>query len=181
MGESESEVLTSDDVFEILSNHRRRMVLYHLQEAGTPIAVNELAEQVAAMENEVIVEELTSQQRKRVYVSLYQTHLPKMAQMGLIDYDQEEGMVALTNRSADINRYLGDSQDTQRPWRLPALALGTLVVALGVIAIVDATITEAAIVLTIGVTILLATVGLHRQLNKDEDSRPPEELRQYRP
>lgn len=181
MGESESEVLTSDDIFEILSNHRRRMVLYHLQEAGTPIAVNELAEHVAAMENEVSVDQLSSQQRKRVYVSLYQTHLPKMAQMDLIEYDQEEGMVALTSRSADINRYLGEDTDSQRPWRLPAMVLGALVVALGVIALVDASIGEAAIILAVGATLLLVTIGLQYWLRGSGDDQPPNELRQHEP
>lgn len=181
MGESESEVLTSDDIFEILSNHRRRMVLYHLQEAATPLAVNELAEHVAAMENEISVDDLTSQQRKRVYVSLYQTHLPKMAQMGLIDYDQEEGMVALTSRTADINRYLGEGQESKRPWRFAALALGALVVAFGVIAVLDTSIDEAVIILTAGATILLATIGLQYWRYQGRDGRPPEELRRYKP
>lgn len=181
MGEAESEALTSDDIFEILSNHRRRMVLYQLQEVGTPIAVNELAEHVAAMENEVSVDELTSQQRKRVYVSLYQTHLPKMAQMSLIEYDQEEGLVALTSRSPDINRYLGEGQASQRPWRLPAMALGVLVVAIGVIAIFDASIGEAAIILTVGAIIVLGTIGLQYWRKQDGDNQPPEELRQYKP
>lgn len=181
MGESESEVLPSDDVFEVLSNHRRRMVLYHLQEAGGRIAVNELAEHVAAMENDLPVEELSSQQRKRVYVSLYQTHLPKMAQLNLIDYDQQEGNVALTSRSANINRYLGQDHDSQQAWGIPTIALGTLVVALSVIVLVDASIGDAAIILTVAATILLVVVGFQYWLREDEAGQPPEELRQYKP
>lgn len=180
MGESESDVLTSDDIFEILSNHRRRMVLHQLQEREGPIQVKQLAEEVAAMENGVAVEELSSQQRKRVYVSLYQTHLPKMAEMALIEYDRDEGTVQLTGRSADINRYLSDDTSETGPWKLPALVLAVVAGTLGVLALMSPTTVEAAIVVVIGGSVLLAALGVYYWL-QDGGSDTPAELSEYNP
>lgn len=115
--------LSSDSVFELLSSKRRRMVLFYLRQQEGPSTVNELAQQIAAMENDVEVDELTSQQQKRVYVSLYQTHLPKLESMGIIDYDQDEGRVELTNRATEIDTYLSPPPESTYPWQLHYLVL----------------------------------------------------------
>ena len=93
-----------DTVFEILSNRRRRLVLYYLREHGGMATMNELSENIAALENDVPVADLTSQQRKRVYVSLYQTHLTKLEETGMIEYDRDEGEVRLTDRADEVDR-----------------------------------------------------------------------------
>jgi len=103
---SGEETLTRDVVFDVLSSARRRQVLRLLKTEG-PMELTELAEHVAARENDTTVENLTKQQRKRVYVSLYQTHVPKMEDAGLVEYDQETSMVSLKARAAEIDRYLG--------------------------------------------------------------------------
>lgn len=121
----EQEELTQELVFDILSSPRRRYVLYYLRETGEPVALNDLAEQVAAWENETEVEELSDQERKRVYVSLYQTHIPKLDSVGLVDYDQQSGIVALTERAHRIDDYL---METSRPvpWQQFYLGLALL-------------------------------------------------------
>ncbi|QWC20197.1 hypothetical protein [Halorubrum sp. 2020YC2] len=129
MNGAEAEALTPDRVFELLSNHRRRMVLYYLRTNGGSVGIQELATQVAAMENDVPADELTSQQRKRVYVSLYQTHLPKMAEMDTIDYDKDEGVVRLARRAADVDEYLTTDDGPTYPWRFHYLLLGVAGVA----------------------------------------------------
>jgi DNA-binding transcriptional ArsR family regulator len=122
---TDSGTLPAEDVFEILSNERRRMVLYYLRKGDRSAGVKELAEQIAAIENDVPVEELTSKQRKRVYVSLYQTHLPKMAKMSVIEYDKEEGIVHLTDLSDSIDKYLTSREESTYPWGIhhPTLAV----------------------------------------------------------
>jgi hypothetical protein len=181
MGGSESDVLTSDDIFEILSNHRRRMVLHYLQEQEDSVEVKQLAEAVAAMENGIEIEDLTSQQRKRVYVSLYQTHLPKMAEMSLIEYDRDEGTVQLSARSADINRYLSDDTDDSEPWKLPAIVLAVVAGTLAVLSLSDPTTLEAAIVVLTGGAILLTTFGVYYWRSSGDGNDPPDELREYNP
>jgi len=110
--------LSPDEIFEILSSRRRRMVLYLLRQRAATLTVNELAEEIAAIENEVAVEELTSQQRKRVYVSLYQTHLPKLEETSLVDYDADSGEVTLTSRASQIDSYLSPRDASTYPWQI---------------------------------------------------------------
>jgi len=121
----EPDELTQDLVFDILSSPRRRYVLYYLRTVGEPIPLNDLAEHVAAWENETTVEELSDQERKRVYVSLYQTHIPKLDSVGIVDYDQQSGLVSLTNKVHRIDDYLTESS-SPIPWQQFYLALALI-------------------------------------------------------
>lgn len=104
--------MSQDAAFDILSNARRRFVLYYLREAGEPVELGELAKELAAWENETTPSELTKQERKRVYVSLYQTHIQKLADADVIEYDQDTGMVRLADGSDQIGEYLSIATDT---------------------------------------------------------------------
>ena len=53
MSTKSSQKLSPDVVFEILSSRRRRMVLYLLRQRGDTATVNELAEEIASLENDV--------------------------------------------------------------------------------------------------------------------------------
>ncbi len=130
MSTSDTE-LTQDDVFEILSSPRRRYLLYHLRQRGEPVELTELAEHVAAWENDVEPGELTTQERKRVYVSLYQTHVPKLDDAGIVDYDADSGMVTLTRQARRIDGYLEEEETIRWQYLYVGLALfgGALLVA----------------------------------------------------
>lgn len=81
-----------DMVFDILGTSRRRDVVRYLESNPEPVAIGELADYIAAQEYGKTVEEVTSNERKRVYVSLYQSHLPKMADADVIAYEQGESI-----------------------------------------------------------------------------------------
>ena len=126
--------LSQDEIFAILSNPRRRYVLYFLNQHETAIELTDLAEHVAAWENDTTVEELNSKERKRVYVSLYQTHVPKLADHGLIDYDPESGMVRQTESSRRVDQYLDTDESGIRWERVYAgLAIVSALLLLGVV------------------------------------------------
>ncbi|QSG03029.1 DUF7344 domain-containing protein [Natranaeroarchaeum sulfidigenes] len=135
-GESEAEVeaepsqLPLDIVFEILKNRRRRRVLHHLkeQEDGS-IDLGSLAEHVAALENDKSVAALTSGERKRVYVGLYQCHLPKMNDAGVVDFDRNRGTIELGETADQLDEYLGIDTEERRPW--PQYYLGITLVGAG--------------------------------------------------
>lgn len=95
-----------DVVFEILRASRRREVLRYLDAHGDEATLGALAEYVAAEENDVDQEAVTSSQRKRTYVGLYQAHLPKMAGNGVIEWDKDRGLVALNESSWWLLAYL---------------------------------------------------------------------------
>jgi len=102
------ESLSKDRIFEILSSARRRRVVRYLKEHAdeTEIRLRDLAEQLAAWENQTTVAEVTYKQRKRVYTSLYQSHLPKMYEYGFVNYDKNRGIVSLTPETGNLDVYL---------------------------------------------------------------------------
>lgn len=118
-----------DDRFDVLSNHRRRRVLTNLAENDTAV-VGELAEHIAAIENDKPAGALSSQERKRVYIALYQSHLPKMADAGIVDYDKNRGTVSLTEHGASLCSLL-ESPRQPRRWSRYYL-VHTAVTALGI-------------------------------------------------
>lgn len=120
------ERLTKDDIFSVLSNRRRRLVLHHLHRGSGRVSVRELSKRVAAWENGVEMEELTYKQRKRVYTSLHQTHLPKLDDEGVVVYDRDAGSVSLTDRAAELEPYLRVQSEPVASWSLYYLALSGL-------------------------------------------------------
>ena len=104
------------EIFRLLSNRRRRYALYYLLEDEDGATIGELAEQLAAWENEEPVEQVTSRQRKLVYNSLQQTHLPTLAETEIVEYDEREGAVELTTRIEAVNPYLNLASDREMPW-----------------------------------------------------------------
>lgn len=76
---------SDDDLFKMLKNPRRRRIIQHLNKHDTA-TVGELTERIAAAENDKDPANLDSQQRKRVYISLYQNHLPDLDDTGIVNY-----------------------------------------------------------------------------------------------
>jgi len=103
-------------LYSALSQKRRRYTLHHLKQQREPVSVQELAEQVAAWENGKTVQELTSQERKRVYIALYQSHLSTMAEEGLVEYDEDNGMVSLSDSMEMTDLYLEIVPAESIPW-----------------------------------------------------------------
>jgi hypothetical protein len=95
-----------DEVFTALSNRRRRNVILYLKQHEDDARVRDIAEQLAAWENDLDVGEVTYKQRKRVYTALHQSHLPKLAQSGFIEYEPNRGLVSLTEESRHLEMYL---------------------------------------------------------------------------
>jgi DNA-binding transcriptional ArsR family regulator len=106
--------LPLDQVFEILKNSRRRETLHYLEDNGGEASLSDLAEHIAALENDTTVAAISSSQRKRVYVGLYQCHLPKMDDMDIIDFNQNRGTIVRAANADQLVPYLEDS--TQPPW-----------------------------------------------------------------
>lgn len=113
-------------IFDLLSNPRRRMVLFYLRKRGCEMAVKELAEEIAATENDIDVESVTYKQRKRVHVSLYQTHLQRLADAGVVRHEKDEGTVRLTDRATEIEPYLEATHGQTYPWHKHYLSLAVI-------------------------------------------------------
>lgn len=152
--------MSQDVVFDVLSNSRRRFLLSRLQERNEPVELVELANEIAAWENETTVDELTDKQSKRVYVSVYQTHVPKLESVGLIEYDPDTGLISLAPKARQIDQYMPSEESEGRPWHryyagLAVLSAGFYVLVVSEIAVLDALSTSIA-----GVIIVSAFVAL---------------------
>lgn len=81
--------LPLEEVCHLLQSQRRRAVLRYLARHDDPVRLGDMAEHIAAEENDVARDRLTPEQRKRVYISLYQTHIPQLEDAGVIEYDDD--------------------------------------------------------------------------------------------
>jgi len=75
-GDTGSDGIDRDGVFDLLSNQHRRYAIHHCKREDDPVELGDLAEHVASWELDKEIAELTSAERKRVCASLQQTHLP---------------------------------------------------------------------------------------------------------
>lgn len=102
-----------DEVFELLRNRRRRDVLWYLVETDDRMSIGELAERIAAKECDKPVSQVTSQERKRVYIGLYQGHLPKMDDYGAVAYNQKRGVI---KHGSNFELFMEYLPDDEAPW-----------------------------------------------------------------
>jgi hypothetical protein len=98
--------LERDVAYTLLSSRRRRNVLHALYEVGGESTVADLARQLAAWETAQTPSTISSKERKRAYTALRQTHLPKLAKHGIIEYDANRGTVRLTESGKRFRPYL---------------------------------------------------------------------------
>ena len=114
-GDEESQI-SEDEIFTMLSNRRRRYVVHALSLDETDHDLGSLAEQVAAWEHDVDVGELSYDERKRTYTALQQTHLPKMDDVGLVEFDKNRGAVRPTESLDEVDIYLEVVRSGDLPW-----------------------------------------------------------------
>lgn len=115
--EDEDGPLSLDVIFGALKNQRRRLVIKYLKSADGPVELRNISEHIAAFENDKSVSELEYDERKRVYVALYQCHLPQLDDDGIVSFNQSRGEITLTDQAADLNRFLED-EAISRKWHL---------------------------------------------------------------
>ncbi|MCU4798897.1 hypothetical protein OB920_00720 [Halobacteria archaeon HArc-gm2] len=96
---------SNDDLYAVLSNIRRRYVLYYAKRVDVPILLDELVEQIATWESPRGADNVTQSHRKSVHNALRQTHLPKLQAAGLIDHDTEANLVTPTDEADRIRLY----------------------------------------------------------------------------
>jgi hypothetical protein len=102
-------------VFEILKNQRRRRVLQYLREHGGPVSLSDLCEHIAAQENVTEVHRLSSSERKRVYVGLYQCHLPEMDGMDIVEFNKPRGIIEPGANADLFDKYVDTDQEADDP------------------------------------------------------------------
>jgi len=92
------------DIHDVLRNDRRRMVLEQLGAADTPVSTRELSERIAA--REAGSDPPPRDVRRSVYISLQQTHLPKLDDLDVVDYDDTTREVRPGDNAAEVGVYM---------------------------------------------------------------------------
>ncbi len=180
-GQMKSETLSRAEVFDVLRNQRRRYALHVLKRDGAPVELGDLAQQVAAWEYETTLDGVTPAQRKRVYTTLQQTHLPKMDEAGILFFDSDRGIIEPTDRTVDISVYLEIVPGREFAWRELYLSLGAISTALVAALwgeIYPLTVLSDLTWATIIALTLTATAGAHiyyeRNMRLGHSDKPPE-------
>lgn len=162
-----------DVTFEILKNQRRRYVLRYLRTIENPAELKDIAEQVAAWENNKSIDEITSDERKRAYVGLYQCHLKRMDDNDIIDFNQRRGHVELRDRGEQLYAYLDQAKTADSEpvhWERYYLALaGIGGVSTVAVAAVTGSLSTVPVVLPLLLVSLYGVLALAHTLDVDDD------------
>jgi hypothetical protein len=135
--------LDPDTAFALLSNRRRRQLLYLLARSDGMRSLQAVTRELVGRLEGVAPDEVDDETYRSVYVSLYQRHVPRLAASGVVEYDEAERRVRLAHdrrtetllRIVDID--LIGSRPVGRRTRvlLTGAAVGATVC--GVLALVD--------------------------------------------
>lgn len=168
--------LDRDRVFSLLKNPRRRAVLRQLGETPTA-TLGDLADRIAADENDTTPEQLSSSERKRVYISLYQNHLPKLAEFDVIDYDQSRGDVRRRQRADCLRQYLDRlDRDTDTSGGRTIRSVGGVVGLVSLIGVVG--LPEISVVWALVAAAALVGVSVYEHLDNDAPAAARQWLRE---
>lgn len=96
--------IPESDVYHLLSNERRREALTVLWEFDDDLTLRALSERIASIESETTP--APRPLRQSVYNALHQTHLPKLASYGLVEYDPDRKLVRSNPESRSLARYM---------------------------------------------------------------------------
>ncbi len=94
-----------DRAFDALSNARRRHALSVLSDHGT-IGLADLADEVAVRERSLPLSEIPAEAVAETYMALYHRHVPRLADEGFVDYDQETDTIRGTEAVPSLDPYL---------------------------------------------------------------------------
>lgn len=175
-----TEELSLDTVFGLLKNDRRRELLRYLRDHEGRVTLRDVAEHIAAKENGITEAQLSSKQRKRVYVSLYQVHLPSMDRAGVVEYNRARGWIERTELATQLDEYLGAELTSGSQWShyFTVTAVGGLTYLFGTILLgpgsLFTTLTVAALVASL---MVLAVADARDWIDAQAAPRPPDVVR----
>jgi len=147
-----------DQIFSVLKNYRRRCVFRYLRDESNPATLSEVAEHIAALENDCSREALSARERKRAYVGLYQCHLPKMDDLDVIAFDKDRGKLEMGPNAPLLDAYLDRTPEEGPPW--PIYYLGLAGVSLVAVALAAVTNVLSVLGVVVPLAVLVALGGL---------------------
>lgn len=104
--------LSPDDLFALLSHHRRRYVIECLDRYGSPMPLPDVADECIVMEHQTALDDIPAETVKRMYMSLYHCHIPKLVEVDAVEYDQESDSVAVGPTATELESHLTLARST---------------------------------------------------------------------
>lgn len=100
-----STTLSKDDLFDLLSDHRRRSVLRCLDahEGSKPVRIGTLVDRISAEGSSTGP---ADDAHERIRIQLHHNHLPKLEDHGIIEYDPARERVTLARDLTPLLPYL---------------------------------------------------------------------------
>lgn len=112
-------------------------MVHALEQANETMEIGDIAERVAAWEYDVEESELSYDERKRVYTALQQTHLPKMDDVGIVEYDKHRGTIEPQPGLEEVDVYMDVVRGRELPWSHYYLGLAGIALAVVVAVVAD--------------------------------------------
>lgn len=134
-------ILPAEQVYTILANERRRQALEQLGIVGGIVTVHELSELVAG--HETGQSPPPKRSRESVYTSLVQTHLPKLEELGVVEYDRETQTIELSKHARDVSLYTEIVASVGITWSELYRTLGVVSLTVLLAALLDVTLVSA--------------------------------------
>lgn len=83
----------------LLQHPRRALLVECLLEYDEAVSLPDLADEVAVRELDAELTAIEAEVVRDIYLSLYHTHVPKLAEAGIIEYDQSADLVTAVSES----------------------------------------------------------------------------------
>ena len=101
--EVDTRELSEDTIFALLSVERRRELLRILERSGDEAPLADITAKIADREHGI---DSNPAKRKAVYVSLHQTHIPRLEEAGVLEHDVVNRIIRLTGPWKQLYAYL---------------------------------------------------------------------------
>ncbi|ELZ43722.1 hypothetical protein C464_16272 [Halorubrum coriense DSM 10284] len=95
-----------DTAFDAIANSRRRRVLLSLSRSHGEVAADDLAVEIAAIENAIDPSKVGSDERTSVYIALTQSHLETLDEIGAVEHDDRSQTVTATAATEPLAEYI---------------------------------------------------------------------------
>lgn len=160
------EGIPETEIHDLLRNERRRQVIKHLQDTVGKMTLGDLAENIA--EHETGESPPPKNIRNSVYNSLHQTHLPKLDNRGIVEYESDRKTIRLTEEARSVDVYMEVVTPYGITWSEYYSMLGTLSLSVVLAALIEVPVLSAVdSVLWVSVFLVVFGVSIGYQLWTD--------------
>lgn len=91
---AERSELSIDELFSLLADPQRRIVIERLDRTSSDVTIEVLADHVVAELNDGTLE--AAAERRRALFALHHNHLPRLDDHGILEYDPAAGIVTVS-------------------------------------------------------------------------------------